>query len=105
MIHVLNLSKPKIMFCSETVLDAIINVSIEISSFTKIIVINKCKELHPPVIQMADLTNGPLTEDFQPLEVLPDHTAAIFCSSGTTGMPKGVMLTHKNFHAAFYNLR
>lgn len=27
---------------------------------------------------------------------LEDHVAAIFCSSGTTGMPKGVMLTDKN---------
>ena len=33
----------------------------------------------------------------------PDHDlAALFYSSGTTGLPKGVMMTHRNLVANFY---
>ena len=34
----------------------------------------------------------------------PDHDlAALFYSSGTTGLPKGVMMTHRNLVANFFN--
>lgn len=37
------------------------------------------------------------SEEFEPPEVDADDTVAtILCSSGTTGMPKGVMTTQKN---------
>lgn len=37
------------------------------------------------------------SEEFEPPEVETDNTVAtIMCSSGTTGMPKGVMTTQKN---------
>jgi long-chain acyl-CoA synthetase len=37
--------------------------------------------------------------EFTPVEVSADEIAAILYSSGTTGDPKGVMLTHSNLHA------
>src|SRR4051812_46637529 len=54
-----------------------------------------------------------IDDDYEPLlgaaddrvasEVSPDDIAAIFYTGGTTGLPKGVMLTHRNLVANAFN--
>ncbi|KAK9940043.1 hypothetical protein M0R45_016718 [Rubus argutus] len=53
------------------------------------------------VISFHDLveSSGPVS-DFPPVSVKQTDTAALLYSSGTTGMSKGVILTHRNFIAA-----
>jgi acyl-CoA synthetase (AMP-forming)/AMP-acid ligase II len=48
------------------------------------------------VAAFDELLDGP---PLAPVEVDPDHLAALPYSSGTTGLPKGVMLTHRNLVA------
>lgn len=36
---------------------------------------------------------------------IKEHLAVVLCSSGTTGLPKGVMLTHRNIHYRLIHLK
>lgn len=104
-VHALNLSKPKVMFCSFQVLDSIIKVSKEIKSIKKIIVLNKSGKLPQSIQNIQDFLNNPISDNFKITPVEPDHVAAVLCSSGTTGLAKGVMLTHKNFLGGYIYIK
>ncbi|KRT82352.1 AMP-binding protein, partial [Oryctes borbonicus] len=100
--HVVNLSKPKVIFCSEKTIKTFLHMLPRFPFVRKIILIGEETINHPVVIRLSDILkdvddDAPIDETFEVTEVNPDEAiATILCSSGTTGLPKGVLTTHSN---------
>ena len=94
LLHSVQISKPRIIFCSERVQESMDQVARE-AGFVKEIVTFGLPFSHKQTPFISFLQHKSST--FQPLDMNDkDHTAAIMCSSGTTGLPKGVVLTQEN---------
>ncbi len=56
-------------------------------------------------VRFRDMLRNPAPADFQPEPVDPDDMAALLYSGGTTGIAKGIMLSHFNFVANAYQVK
>ena len=91
--HALSISKPKIIFVSAIGAKNMDKVSPQLSWSPKLVMLTEDYKL--PSIKSLTL-DIVVDDNFQACSVDADHVALISCSSGTTGLPKGVMLTNKN---------
>ncbi|CAH0551410.1 unnamed protein product [Brassicogethes aeneus] len=99
--HCINISKPKVLFCSEKVLNKFQKLKGELGFIKTIIVIDSTKECYGVISLMNMLKERRVNMSkwrlFKPIEDRPeDLKSFIMCSSGTTGMPKGVLQSHLN---------
>ena len=98
--HLLKLTKPKVLFASASTIDRIVNVAKDNLFIKKIIVFGNTsiranvQDFHSFFGNQSILTN--FREFKCSAQNITTKTALILCSSGTTGVPKGVQLSEKN---------
>jgi long-subunit acyl-CoA synthetase (AMP-forming) len=94
LLHGVNISKPRIIFCSEAVQERMDQVAREAGFVKEIVTFGlPFSHKHTPFVNFLQHKSS----SFKPLDLNDkDRTAVILCSSGTTGLPKGVVLTQEN---------
>lgn len=101
----LNMSKPKIVFASATAAENVATVCEKLKFVEKVVLFGKslgeATELDKLVQEGADDINEFEIEKCDPVKT----TALILLSSGTTGLPKGVRLSHENVKVPLISLK
>lgn len=98
-LHTVNISKPKLIFVSPLAFKSVKNYVKELSwTPTVVLMLEEPNVDEPSIGKLISNISMKSIENFQVTNVnATEHVVAILCSSGTTGLPKGVMLTDKNY--------
>lgn len=100
MIHAMSLSKPKFVFVSPFAAEKVVNVAKELKFIQKVVLFEEENPYGNQAQLFDDFIRAGLADktQFTPTSVADKSTAVslILCSSGTTGLPKGVQLSQDN---------
>jgi len=112
--YILENSASKVIFVENRLqMEKVLSFADELKSLEKIVVFNKkdAKSSHPKVLSFDELIDSakeniekPALFETLAADVTPEDLATIVYTSGTTGVPKGAMITHKNIMAVIKSL-
>lgn len=98
--HALFISKPKFIFISPVVLNSMRKVLRELNWSPRVLMLTEHSSSNVSWASMYKVISNVSDDKANVFQAVPvdvnNHVTAILCSSGTTGLPKGVMLTDKN---------
>ncbi|KAL7025585.1 hypothetical protein ACKWTF_013548 [Chironomus riparius] len=89
-----SMTKPKMIFCDAENVKVVQNAVDEIKSDAKILIVMDKDEGFECATEILKSMQGSV-DDFEFLSIDPNSTAAILCSSGSTGFPKGICKSHQ----------
>ncbi|KAL6449170.1 hypothetical protein ACFW04_000689 [Cataglyphis niger] len=98
--HALTITKPKYIFISMIALNNIISILKELHWSPRILLLNDYDNIDKSWMSICEAVSSVSDDNINKFQAVPvdvnNHVTAILCSSGTTGLPKGVMWTDKN---------
>lgn len=94
--RVLSMTKPTLVFCDAASAATVKQACSDVPSVKVMVATGDCDGM----VKFSKLKETPRSKYNKPTSASPQDIFTVFMSSGTTGLPKAALITHRNFIAA-----